>query len=266
MTALTIKNLEFSYPDMSVLRGIDLQINEGETVGLIGPNGVGKTTLFHTICGLLKPTGGSVSLFDNEVKLKRFNPDVGLLFQYPDDQLFSPSVSADIAFGEENMGLEPDAVGSKVKAAMEKTGICHLADRPPHQLSGGQKRMVAIAGILAMSPKLVIYDEPSANLDMRSRRRLINFIKESEETVLVASHDLEMILELCDRVIVLNEGQIVADGTPADIMSDEAFMLANGLEKPHSLRPHIHPSQNGKTKINGNGIHHHNHTHEAFPA
>lgn len=260
MIALDIQNLQFSYADTAesstqVLEGIDLQIAQGETVGLIGPNGVGKTTLFHTICGLLKPTGGSVSLFGQPVKIKRFNPDIGLVFQYPNDQLFSPSVSADIAFGVENMGFAPEEVVSKVQAIMEKTGITNLADRPPHQLSGGQKRMVAIAGILAMSPKMVIYDEPSANLDMRSRRRLIKFIKASDETVLIASHDLELILELCHRVIVLNEGRIVADGAPTAIMADESFMLTHGLEKPHSLRPHIHATTEDQATH-----HHHNHT------
>lgn len=240
MDALNITNLTFAYPEVQVLRGIDLNIAQGERVGLIGPNGVGKTTLFHVVCGILAPTGGDVTLFGDPVQPGQFHPEVGLVFQYPDDQLFSPSVYDDIAFGPLNMGLELDEVDRRVKRALEITGIEKLGKRAPHHLSGGQKRMVAIAGIMAMEPQLIIYDEPSANLDMRARRRLIDFMKQSEETLLVSAHDLELVLEVCERVILLDEGQIVAQGNPHELMADEALMLAHGLETPHSLRPHIH--------------------------
>ena len=241
MNALTINQLSVSYTGTpNVLNNISLTVREGERVGLIGPNGVGKTTLFHTICGVIKPTSGEVKIFDQPVKVGGFNPAVGLVFQYPDDQLFSPSVREDIAFGPQNMGLSPAAVDARVNEVMAMVGITELAERPPHLLSGGQKRMVAIAGIQAMQPKLVIYDEPSANLDIRSRRRLIRFIQASNETVLVSSHDLELILELCDRVILLDHGQIIKDAAAKQVMGDSELMEAHGLEKPHSLQYHVH--------------------------
>lgn len=242
MTALTIHDLHFAYPEVQVLRGISLTIETGERVGLIGPNGVGKTTLFHAVCGVLKPTSGAIDLFGRTVKAGQFHPEVGLVFQYPDDQLFSPSVRDDIAFGPLNMGLSSEEVTERVDYALSLTGISEFADRAPHHLSGGQKRMVAIAGVQAMRPKLIIYDEPSANLDIRARRRLISFMSESAETLLVSSHDLELILEVCERVILLDAGEIVADGVPTQIMGDETLMDAHGLEVPHSLRPHIHVS------------------------
>jgi cobalt/nickel transport system ATP-binding protein len=240
MNGLSISDLCFSYPQNLVLDELTLQIDTGERVGVIGPNGAGKTTLFHSICGVIRPNSGTISLFDQPIIPGRFHPDIGLVFQYPDDQLFSPTVWDDIAFGPLNMGLPYDEVEKRVQDAMALTNIGDLADRPPHHLSGGQKRMVAIAGIQAMTPRLIIYDEPSANLDMRSRRRLIQFIQASEEIVLVASHDLELVLEVCERVILLDQGKIVADGAPIDIMSDDALMETHGLERPHSLRPHIH--------------------------
>ncbi len=240
MTALTLTDLHFSYPAVPVLQGIDLQIEPGERIGLIGPNGAGKTTLFHCICGVLAPTKGSVELFGRPVLPGRFHPEVGLVFQYPSDQIFSPSVYDDIAFGPLNMGLPPEEVAARVDQAMEETEIAHLKERAPHHLSGGQKRMVAIAGIRAMRPQLIIYDEPSANLDMRARRSLIGHICASSETVIVSSHDLELVLEVADRVLLLDEGRIVAEGDPAVIMGDQALMLAHGLETPHSLHPHAH--------------------------
>ncbi len=243
MNALTITDLHFAYPEAQVLRGISLVINAGERVGLIGPNGVGKTTLFHSVCGVLKPTGGAIELFGTQVKAGKFHPEVGLVFQYPDDQLFSPSVRDDIAFGPLNMGLSADQVNERVDHALSLTGMTEFADRAPHHLSGGQKRMVAIAGVQAMRPKLIIYDEPSANLDIRARRRLISFMSDSAETLLVSSHDLELILEVCERVVLLDAGQIVADGKPRDLMGDEALMETHGLEVPHSLRPHIHVAE-----------------------
>lgn len=240
MLALKVANLQFAYPETPVLRGIDIEVPEGQKVGLIGPNGVGKTTLFHSICGILKPTGGSVALFGNPVQAGKFNPDVGLLFQYPDDQLFSPSVRDDIAFGPLNMGLSPEEVNSRVLGAIERTAVGAFADRAPHHLSGGQKRMVAIAGVQAMRPRLMMYDEPSANLDIRSKRRLIEFIRNSAETAIISSHDLELVLELAERVILLDEGRIIADGNPIEIMGNGDLMEKHGLEKPHSLRPHRH--------------------------
>lgn len=243
--ALAITNLRFLYPEgEEVLRGIDLTIAPGERVGLIGPNGAGKTTLFLSICGVLKPAAGSVQLFGEAVQPGSFHPDVGLVFQYPDDQIFSPSVRDDVAFGPLNMGLAREEVERRVDETLAGMGIADLAERPPHHLSGGQKRMVAIAGIQVMHPRIIIYDEPSANLDIRARRRLINHLQAGTGTTLVSSHDLELVVEVCERVFVLDEGRIVAEGPTKEIMADSALMEAHGLERPHSLTPHFvaHPA------------------------
>ena len=239
--AIFIKNLCFSYPDKpDVLDGVDFQVAPGERVGIIGPNGAGKTTLFMSICGVLTPTGGEIMLFGEPVQPGEFRPEIGLVFQNPNDQLFCASVWDDVAFGPQNMGLSPVEVEKRVQEALSVTGLLNLGSRPPHHLSGGEKRMVAIAGILAMSPLAVIYDEPSASLDIRSRRRLIQLLQSSRQTLLISSHDLELILETCDRVILMDAGKIIADGNPQEIMGDAQLMENHGLEKPHSLFYHSH--------------------------
>ncbi len=238
--ALEVSSLSFSYPDKSdVLRDINLEIQSGEKVGLIGPNGAGKTTFFLSICGVLKPSNGEISVLGKPVKSGDFNPEIGMVFQNPDDQLFCPSVRDDVAFGPQNMGLSKSEIETRVSEALSAVGCKELAERPPHHLSGGEKRMVSIAGVLAMRPELVIYDEPSANLGMRSRRRVIKLLQTSTQTILISSHDLELILEICDRVFMLDSGQIVADGNPRQIMADEKLMETYGQEKPHSLIPHM---------------------------
>lgn len=238
--ALQVTHLDFSYPDCpQVLRELTFQVDAGENLGIIGPNGSGKTTLFLLLSGVLRPTAGEILLFNQPLVAGRFYPEIGMVFQNPNDQLFSASVWEDVAFGPQNLGLSPAAVGERVTAALRLTQTEALADRPPHHLSGGQKQMVAIAGVLAMLPQIVFYDEPSANLDLRARRRLIQFLQQSQETLLISAHDLELILEVCDRVLLLDQGKLIAAGPPAKIMGDEALMLAHGLEKPHSLLPHF---------------------------
>lgn len=237
--ALAVSHLSFSYPDRrDVLHDISLEMRSGERVGLIGPNGAGKTTLFLLTCGVLKPDGGDIVLFGQLMKHGDFRPEIGMVFQNPDDQLFSPSVWDDVAFGPQNLGLSEEEVVSRVEESLSITGVLDLASRPPHHLSGGEKRMASIAGVLAMRPRLVIYDEPSASLDMRSRRRLIRFLQASPEATLVASHDLELILEVCDRVVLMDEGRIITNGDPSRVMGDVKLMEIHGLEKPHSLVPH----------------------------
>ncbi len=235
---LNISTLSFSYDAQAVLNGIDLQISDGERVGLIGPNGCGKTTLFHLVTGLLTATSGQIDLYGEAVVPGRFRPKIGLVFQNPDDQLFSPTVAEDIAFGPRNMGLSSSEIAQRVDAAMQLTGIADLKEQAPHRLSGGQKRMVAIAGIIAMQPSFIVYDEPSANLDIRARRRLIDFIKGSQETILISSHDLDLILEVTDRVILLDNSIIQADGPSDQVMRDQPLMEAHGLETPHALYNH----------------------------
>ena len=237
-----VASLSFSYPDKpDVLRDVSLKVLLGERVGLIGPNGAGKTTLFLAICGVLKPDAGEIVLFGKPMAHGDFRPEISMVFQNPDDQLFCPSVRDDVAFGPQNLGLSKGEVETRVTEALSMTGGLELADRPPHHLSEGEKRMVSIAGVLAMRPKLVIYDEPNANLDIRSRRRLIRFLQTSKETMLIASHDLELVLEVCDRVILMDEGRIVVNGNPCQVMGDVELMEAHGLERPHSLVPHTEP-------------------------
>jgi len=249
---LSVTDLSFSYPDRpDVLKKFSIEIKPGEKVGLVGPNGSGKTTFFLLVCGVLKPMAGDITLFGDTVRSGEFYPDVGLVFQNSDDQLFSPSVWEDVAFGPQNMDLPKADIEKRVRAALETTGCIALSERPVHHLSQGEKRMVAIAGVLAMHPRLMIYDEPSANLDIRSRRRLIKMLQESEHATLVAAHDLEMILEICHRVVLLDQGNIVAEGKPQDIFADEALMEAHGQERPHSLIPHKLPHDQTHAKHAG---------------
>jgi cobalt/nickel transport system ATP-binding protein len=236
---LTAEGVWFSYPDNpDILKDITIEVMPGQRVGLIGPNGAGKTTLFLVICGMLKPSAGQVSLLGKPVAYGKFNPQVALVFQNPDDQLFCPSVREDVAFGLQNMGLTKEEVDIRVKEVLATAGVSKLAERPVHHLSQGEKRIVSIAGVLAMRPELLLYDEPSASLDIRSRRRLIRLLQSSAETILVASHDLELVLEVCERVILIDEGRIFADGESREIMGDKQLMEAHGQEKPHSLIPH----------------------------
>ncbi len=233
---LLLNNLGVAYDNNNqVLEDINLKIFPQEKVGLIGANGAGKTTLFLSICGLLSPNKGEIILSGKPVKVGEFRPEIGLVFQNPNDQLFCPTVRDDIAFGPENMGLNPEEIDKCVEEALSLTGVEKLRDRIPYQLSGGEKCMVAIAAVLAMNPQLILYDEPSANLDLKARRRLINFLKVSTQSIILSSHDLELILEVCHRVLLLSKGKIIADGNPFEIMKDKKLMEDNGLEVPYSL-------------------------------
>lgn len=234
--------VEFAYAEAQpVLRSVNLVVSPGERLGLVGPNGAGKSTMFLLSTGILAPTAGEVRLLGKPMVKGSFNPALGLVFQDTDDQLFCPTVYEDIAFGLNNMGLDEAAVEARVNEVLERVGATKLKDRDIHHLSGGEKRIVAVAGILAMEPEMIIYDEPSVGLDMRTRRRLIGLLREATPTSLIASHDLELLLETCTRVVVLDDGGIVADGAPAEILGNAELMEAHGQEKPHSLITHIHP-------------------------
>ena len=240
--AIATHNLTFQYPNRTpILQSVSLTVQQGQRVGILGHNGCGKTTLFMLLCGLLTPAVGEISLLGRPVTPGEFRPEVGMLFQDPDDQLFSPTVREDIGFGPQNMGLTPEAVAQQVDRALKMTGMEPLAERTPHHLSGGEKQMVAIAGLLAMQPKIVLYDEPTASLDLRTRRRLVSFLQKSSETMLISSHDLEFVLDVCDRILLIDNGQIIADGDPLDIMGDAPLMDAYGLEFRHSLIPLVRP-------------------------
>lgn len=239
MTAevLRISNLTYTYPGQNpILESVDLLLSGGEKVGLVGPNGAGKTTLFLLITGILQTTTGQLLVFDQPVKPGAFYPQVGMIFQHTADQLINPSVSEDIAFGPRNMGLDEEEIARRVKESVLLTGIEHLLDRPPHHLSAGEQRLVALCGILAMEPCLLIMDEPTSDLDIRYRRLLIKILSGmKDKTLFIASHDLEFILEICSRVILLEGGAIRADGSPRKVMVDGNLMEKHGLEVPHSL-------------------------------
>ena len=239
-----VRDLCFAYPDgTEALKGVSFRITHGESVALVGANGAGKSTLLLHLNGYLTPTRGEVRI--GETPLVRetaaaVRRAVGMVFQDPDDQLFMPSVCDDVAFGPLNAGLPADEVECRVVSALEQVGMAHLRDRPPYKLSAGEKRAVAIATVLAMSPDVLVMDEPSSHLDPRGRRRLIELLKTFKHTKIIATHDLELVVELCSHVIVLDDGRVVAEGQTAELLNDETLMLAHGLERPHSLR-HLHP-------------------------
>ncbi|MEM9244318.1 MAG: energy-coupling factor ABC transporter ATP-binding protein [Cyanobacteria bacterium P01_F01_bin.153] len=241
MSLLTFQNVGFGYSGRPpTFVDLSFQIQPGDRLGLVGPNGAGKTTLFLLACGVLAPQQGLITLGNSPVTPGNFHPEIGLVFQNADDQLFCPTVADDVAFGPTEMGLSREQIYSQVDQALDATGITHLADLPPHQLSGGQKRMVAIAGILACQPSITLYDEPSANLDAPARNRLIHFLQRStqpqtgtlEKGFIVSSHDLHFVCAVCNRVILLSAGQIIADGAPKTVLGNHDLMKAYGMDPP----------------------------------
>lgn len=230
---LDVKDLHFAYGDGHVaLNGVSLYISPGEKVALVGPNGAGKSTLMLHLNGILRGQGEvrvcGLPLTDET--LGQVRAAVGLVFQDPDDQLFSPSVYEDVTFGPLYMGLEEDEVRARAERAMQAVGMQGMGERVPHHLSGGEKKRVAIATVLAMNPEILVLDEPTAGLDPRSRRGLIRLLVELPQTMLVSTHDMHMVAEIFPRVIVLDEGRVVADGRTAEILSQAEFLEAHGLE------------------------------------
>jgi cobalt/nickel transport system ATP-binding protein len=231
--AIEAEDLRFRYPNGVVgLDGVDLSVRHGERVAVLGPNGAGKTTLMLHLNGLLTGEGslsvGGIDVRGGDVRALRAR--VGLVFQDPDDQLFMPTVREDVAFGPLNLGIED--VERHVADALDTVRMAGLADRAPHQLSLGQRRRVAIATVLAMDPRLLVLDEPSASLDPRSRRELLELLAPLEQTMLVVTHDLPFAAQLCDRAVVLSGGRVVADGRCLDILRDEELLAAHDLELP----------------------------------
>ena len=236
---LELDQYRYSYPDgTEALRDISLTVAESESVGIVGPNGAGKTTALLAGCGLVEGEGGV--RIDGETlttgNRRRLRTEIGLVFQNPDDQLFMPTVYEDVAFGPENLGYSDTEIQQSVEEALEAVELTGYAEKSSHHLSSGEKKRVAIATVLSMSPKLLILDEPSTNLDPHSRQHLIQLLREMPISTLIAGHDLELILELCDRVAVMNAGRIVRTGIPDSVFADEAFMHDNRLEVPYSLR------------------------------
>ena len=242
---ITIKNLSYSYPDgTQALTDINLEIKANERVALIGANGSGKSTLQLHLNGIILPQEGKIivgELLVNTENLREIRNFVGLVFQNPDNQLFMPTVWEDVAFGPMNLGLRDQALSERVCKAMAAVNIDpnHYGKRSTENLSGGEKKRIAIAGVLAMQPQVLVFDEPSAQLDPRSRRQLIELLQSLPLTQLIATHDLDMALELCDRTIILSQGQIVFDGSTEQAMSDPEFLTKHALESPLSYsRPY----------------------------
>ncbi len=232
---IEIEHLSYVYPDgRRALHDVSLQIGMGEKVALVGPNGAGKSTLLLHLNGILTSADGAVracGLAVRKENLGKVRAGVGLIFQNPDDQLFSPTVFDDVAFGLLYQGLPEAEVRARVAQALATVGIADYAERVPYHLSTGEKKRVALATVLAMDPEILVLDEPTGGLDPRGRRSFINLLRSLPQTMLVATHDLNMVRELLPRTVVLDGGRVVADGATVDILTDAPLLAAHGLEE-----------------------------------
>lgn len=235
-----VKNLQHIYPDGTVaIRDVSFRITHGESVALIGANGAGKSTLLQHLNGCLDATSGMIRIGDTPLTkgtLADIRRTIGMVFQYPDDQLFMPTVFEDVAFGPLNLGLSGADVEQRVTATLELVGAGHLRSKPPYHLSGGEKKRVAIATVLAMSPDILVMDEPTSGLDPFARRQLMSLLRDFQHTKIFTSHDLDMVLELCPRTIVLREGMVMADGPTTEIFQNEKLLTSCRLEKPFVMQ------------------------------
>ena len=233
---LEVEQLRYRYDDGTrALFGVDLMVDRGEKVGLIGANGSGKSTLLMCLAGLFHGEG-TIRVEGSELTrrtTRSLRGQIGLVFQSPDDQLFMPTLADDLAFGPINQGLAPEMVDRRVEDVAEQMNLSPLLDRPPHHLSMGQKRNAAIATVLAMEPALLLMDEPSSNLDPRSRRRVIELLAELDTAMLIASHDMDMIGRLCTRVVLIDAGKVATVGPTAKLLADAELMARHGLEVWH---------------------------------
>jgi cobalt/nickel transport system ATP-binding protein len=237
--ALEITGLTFAYPDgRQALNNVNLKVDKGERVALLGPNGAGKTTLVMHLNGILISDQGIVKVAGIKVdkeNLFEVRKRVGLVFQDPDDQLFMTTVRDDVAFGPLNIGIQGEELNKVVDYALDQVKMKEFADRPPHHLSFGQRRRVAVATVLAMKPDILVLDEPSSNLDPASRRELAEILLNLDVTIFMVTHDLPYALEICPRAAILNNGKIVADGNTRDLLGDEDLMESNRLELPFGM-------------------------------
>lgn len=239
--ALRVSNLSHTYADgRRALEEVSFAVQPGECVAIVGPNGAGKTTLFLRLCGVLTGTPGQANVNGldpaDPAQRRKLPETVGVVFQNPDDQLFSPTVADDVAFGPLNLGASVAEAKSRAAEALNAVGLPDAGDRVPFQLSGGEKRRAALAGVLAMHPAILLLDEPSMFLDPRGRRELLGLIRELPGTKLIATHDLDLVLDLCSRVIVLDGGVLFADGPATALLADRELMDRHGLEVPQRLR------------------------------
>lgn len=237
---ISVDQLGFIYPDgTKALRSVTFEIGHGESVAIVGANGAGKSTLLMHLNGILSPTDGAVRIGDVPVDkdtLSDIRKTVGFIFQDPDDQLFMPSVYEDVAFGPANLGLPEADIEARVRDALQQVDAMKLKDRPPYKLSGGEKRSVAIATVLAMSPNILVLDEPSSSLDPYARRELIRLLGGFKHTKVIATHDLDLALDVCERTIVINRGSVAADGPTLEIFGDNELLAACRLELPLRLQ------------------------------
>ncbi len=238
---LDVRGLAHAYPDgHQALFGVNLHVHAGERVALLGPNGAGKTTLVLHLNGTLEAGAGTVAVSGLPVlrkNLPEIRRRVGIVFQDPDDQLFLPTVRDDVAFGPVNLGLRGPELEARVEAALEQVGMTSYAARPPHHLSYGQRRRVAIATVLAMEPEILVLDEPTSNLDPAARRELAEILDSLDVTVLMVTHDLPFALEMCERALLLSTGVIVADQATQTLLADDELMRAHRLELPYGFDP-----------------------------
>ncbi|HEY3318030.1 MAG TPA: ABC transporter ATP-binding protein [Coriobacteriia bacterium] len=238
--AVELRDVSYRYPDgTEAVRGISLAVEAGERVAILGPNGAGKSTLILHLNGVLRPTGGEVvvdGLTLSDATVREIRAKVGLVFQDPDDQLFMTNVYDDVAFGPLNMGLPQAEVDRRVHEALHAVGLAEVASRAGQHLSFGQRKRIALATVLSMSPSVLVLDEPTSNLDPRARRRMVDLLRALDATLLVATHDMDVAAELCDRALVVDGGRVVADGPAADLLADATLLEAHGLELPHAAR------------------------------
>jgi len=240
---VSVEDVKFSYPaGVSALKGVSLEIRKGEKVAILGPNGSGKSTLILLIAGLLNPAKGQIKVFGQPTTSKDFpklRSRIGLVFQDPDDQLFTPTVREDVEYGPKNLGLPAKVISERCDHILEDIGISHLKDRPPHRLSFGEKKKVSLATALILRPELLILDEPTANLDLLSRRALIDLLNELNAegtTIVISTHDVEALPELADRVIVVSHGSLLGRGEMHAVLQDVALLESAGLELPSIAR------------------------------
>jgi cobalt/nickel transport system ATP-binding protein len=241
VSILEVRGVAYAYPDgFQALYGVDLSVSRGERVALLGPNGAGKTTLALHLNGVLEAGAGSVrvgGLELNRANLKEIRRRVAIVFQDPDDQLFMPTVREDVAFGPANLGIRGAELEARIHEALAAVGMTEHAHRPPHHLSYGQRRRVAVATVLAMRPEILVMDEPTSNLDPAAKRELADILQGLDLTMLMVTHDMPYALEMCERAVVMNRGMITADGPTREVMADEALMRANRLELPYGFDP-----------------------------
>ena len=234
------QNLSVQYSDGTLaINDVSIRIADGESVALIGSYGAGKTTFFYSILGFVEISSGSIHINELEVlpgNYRTLREKVGLVFQNSDDQLFMPTIAEDIAFGLKQHGENDRQAAEKTIEIMEKLGIAGLQEKVPYKISGGEKRLAALAGVLVMEPELLLLDEPSSFLDPRSRRNVIQLLRSIPTSKIIATHDLDLAWELCDRTIVLSDGKLAADGATKNILSDENELVRNGLELPLGLQ------------------------------